>query len=232
MIPLKDNIPSYRKPFINYIIISLNTLVFIYQYFYLQNIYEIENFIYSYGLIPFRLITDFSNSWWNLFTSMFLHGGFVHFIGNMWFLYIFGDNVEDRFGHLKYFIVYILCGICGSIFQFLLNPTSRIPMIGASGAISGVLGAYFVMYPSAGILTLIPFGIFSRIVVLPAVVFLGFWIIFQFLSGTQSLMVKLAVGQDVGGVAYWAHIGGFLCGIIIAIKTRRKRRYKVYWKYL
>ncbi|MEN3013071.1 MAG: rhomboid family intramembrane serine protease [Endomicrobiia bacterium] len=233
MIPLKDNIPSYRFPIVNYVIISVNSLVFIYQYIFSnKSFYEIENFIYSYGFIPYRFITDFSSSWWSLFTSMFLHGGFWHFLGNMWFLYIFGDNVEDRFGHFKYLIIYITCGLTGSLFQFLLNPTSRIPMIGASGAISGVLGAYFVFFPSAGILTLVPFGIFSRIVVVPAVIFLGLWIIFQFLSGTQNLMIKAALGRDLPGVAYWAHIGGFLCGVVIAFKTRKKRRIKTYWRYI
>lgn len=232
MIPLKDNIPSYRTPIINYSIISANTLVFIYQYIILSNPYKVEDFVYTYGFIPYRFTYEFPSYWWSLFTSMFLHGSFLHFLGNMWFLYIFGDNVEDRFGHLRYLLIYILCGVCGAVLQFLLDPFSKIPMIGASGAISGILGAYFVLYPSAGILTLVPFGIFSRIVVIPAVVFLSFWIIFQFLSGTQNLMVKFALGRDLPGVAYWAHIGGFFCGFVFAFRARKKRRYKAYWRYL
>jgi len=162
---------------------------------------------------------------------MFLHGGFLHFLGNMWFLYIFGDNVEDRFGHVKYLLFYIFCGVSATLVQFVLNPLSRIPMIGASGAISGVLGAYFVFYPSAGVLTLLPLGLFSRIVVLPAVLFLGLWFIFQFLSGTQSLAIQAVVGRDIGGVAYWAHIGGFLTGVVISLFSRRRRRIKTYWRY-
>lgn len=232
MIPLKDNIPSYRTPIVNYFIIFINTLVFIYQYTFISDLHEVQNFIYTYGFIPHRFIYEFSSSWWSLFTSMFLHGGFLHFLGNMWFLYIFGDNVEDRFGHLKYLLVYIASGICGTLLQFLLDPFSKIPMIGASGAISGILGAYFVLYPSAGILTLVPFGIFSRIIVIPAVMFLSFWIIFQFLSGTQNLMVRFTLGRSLPGVAYWAHIGGFLCGLIIALRLRKKRKYKSYWRYL
>lgn len=232
MIPLKDNIPSHRTPIVNYFIITVNTLVFIYQYIILSEPYKVESFIYTYGFIPYRFTYEFFSSWWSLFTSMFLHGGFLHFLGNMWFLYIFGDNVEDRFGHLKYLLIYISCGICAGMFQFLLDPFSKIPMIGASGAISGILGAYFVLYPSAGILTLLPFGIFSRIVVIPAVMFLSFWIIFQFLSGTQNLMIKFALGRDIPGVAYWAHIGGFFCGLIISLRAKKKRRYKTYWRYL
>lgn len=231
MIPLKDNIPSYRKPIINYLIILVNTAVFIYHYFFLSSRFEIESFIYKYGFIPMRFITNFPQDIYTMFTSMFLHGGMMHFLGNMWFLYIFGDNVEDRYGHLKYLLVYIISGISAIFLQFIINPLSRIPMIGASGAISGVLGSYFVFYPSAGVVTFIPFGLFSRIVILPAVIFLGLWFIFQFLSGTQSLAIQAALGKEVGGVAYFAHIGGFLCGLIIAILSRRKRRLRTYWRY-
>ncbi|MCX7956863.1 MAG: rhomboid family intramembrane serine protease [Endomicrobia bacterium] len=231
MIPLKDNIPSYKKPLINYIIITINSLVFIYQYFFLSS-YETQNFIYSFGFVPIKFITEFSHHWWNIITSMFIHGGFFHFLGNMWFLYIFGDNVEDNFGHLNFLLLYITCGIFAAIFQFILSPTSNIPMVGASGAISGILGAYFILYPYAGVLTLIPFGLFSRIIVMPAVFFLGLWIIFQILSGTQSLAIKATLGKDIGGIAYWAHIGGFLCGVILTLNKRRKRyRYRTYWRY-
>ena len=233
MIPLKDNIPSYRKPFINYLIIVVNTLVFIYQYFLLPSKLEIQQFIYDYGFIPYRFITDFNNSWYTLFSSMFLHGGFLHFLGNMWFLYIFGDNVEDRYGHLKFLLIYLICGISATFVQLIFSPTSTIPMIGASGAISGVLGSYFIFFPTAGVLTLIPFGIFTRIVVLPAVIFLGFWFIFQLLSGTQTYALQVVTGRDIGGVAYWAHIGGFLAGLFIALFTKKKkRRIKAYWYYL
>ncbi|MCS7151788.1 MAG: rhomboid family intramembrane serine protease [Endomicrobia bacterium] len=232
MIPLKDNIPSYRKPVINYFIIFLNTLVFIYQYFILSSRFEIEHFIHKFGFTPYMFLNEFPLSSYTILTSMFLHGGFMHFLGNMWFLYIFGDNVEDRYGHIKYFIVYILSGVAAVLLQFIINPLSVIPMIGASGAISGVLGSYFVFYPSAGVVTFIPFGLFSRIVVLPAVIFLGLWFIFQFLSGTQSLAIQAVLGRELGGVAYFAHIGGFLCGLITAILSKKRRRIKAYWRYL
>ncbi|MCS7227794.1 MAG: rhomboid family intramembrane serine protease [Endomicrobia bacterium] len=231
MIPLKDNIPSYRKPIVNFFIIIINSVVFIYQYFFLPTRQEIENFIFTYGFTPFNFITYFPSVSYTILTSMFLHGSFFHFLGNMWFLYIFGDNVEDRFGHFKYLVVYLICGLTAGLLQFILNPWSKIPMIGASGAISGVLGAYFVFYPSAGVLTFIPLGLFSRVIVLPAVLFLGLWFIFQFLSGTQSLALQMVLGREIGGVAYWAHIGGFICGLLIAIFSRKKR-YKTYWKYL
>lgn len=230
MIPLKDNIPSYRKPFVNYLIIFVNSLVFIYQYFIISTQYELERFITKYGFVPFNFVTDLSSSY-TILTAMFIHGGFLHFLGNMWFLYIFGDNVEDRFGHVKYLIFYITCGVVATMLQFFLHPLSKIPMIGASGAISGVLGAYFVFYPSAGVLTFIPLGFFSRIVVLPAVLFLGLWFIFQFLSGTQSLALQMVLGKELGGVAYWAHIGGFVAGVVISIFSRRRYRRKTYWRY-
>ncbi len=228
MIPLKDNIPSYRKPIVNYIIIGINTVIFVYQYFFLISKYEIRNFITSYGFIPYRFTTDLSY-FYTIFTSMFLHGSFLHFLGNMWFLYIFGDNVEDRYGHFKYLMIYLLAGATATLLQYILNPFSKIPMIGASGAISGVLGSYFVFYPSAGVLTLILFGFFTRIVVFPAAFFLGFWFIFQILNGTQSLAIQAALGKELGGVAYFAHIGGFIFGLIVALTTRKKRRYKTYW---
>ncbi len=230
MIPLKDNIPSYKKPIVTYLIIFLNGGVFVYQNFLLSP-YEIRQFIYNFGFVPEKFITEFFSCWWTIFTSMFLHGGLLHFLGNMWFLHIFGDNVEDRFGHLKYILVYIVCGVCGNLLQFVLNPKSSIPMIGASGAISGVLGAYFIFYPSAGILTLIPLGFFSRIVVLPSIIFLGLWFLFQFFSGTTSLAMQSVIGREIGGIAYWAHIGGFLAGIFFSLKNQRKRRIKTYWHY-
>ncbi len=232
MIPLKDNIPSYKKPFINYFIIAINTLVFIYHYLFLPSRQQIQQFVYDYGFIPYRFLTEPFSCWYTIFTSMFLHGGLLHFLGNMWFLYIFGDNVEDRYGHIKFFLIYLLCGISATFVQLIFSPTSTLPMIGASGAISGVLGSYFIFFPTAGVLTLIPFGIFSRIIVLPAVIFLGFWFIFQLLSGTQTFALEVAIGRQIGGVAYWAHIGGFLAGIIIAKLTKKKKRYKTYWYYL
>ena len=232
MIPLKDNIPSYKKPIINYSIIAINTFVFIYQYFLLPSKEEIQQFVYDYGFIPYRFLTEPFSSWYTIFTSMFLHGSFLHFFGNMWFLYIFGDNVEDRFGHIKFLLIYLLCGVSATFVQLIFSPTSTLPMIGASGAISGVLGSYFIFFPTAGVLTLVLFGIFTRIVVFPAVIFLGFWFIFQLLSGTQTFALQIVSGREIGGVAYWAHIGGFITGLVIAKFNKKKRRNKVYWYYL
>lgn len=232
MLPIKDNIPSYRKPLVNYFFIIANFFIFVYQTFILSS-KESISFIQQFGFIPQRFILNFSSYYYTIFTCMFLHSNFAHFLGNMWFLYIFGDNVEDRFGHIRYFFIYLLCGIGGSILQLLLTPLSTIPMIGASGAISGILGAYFVLYPSAGIVTLVPFGFFFDIIVLPAVLFLGLWFIFQFFSGTASLAIQSALGKEIGGVAYWAHIGGFITGLIFALKNRRKkRRRRTYYRDL
>ncbi len=230
MLPIKDNIPSYRKPLVNYLIILINTCVFIYQMFLSPQ--EEIIFIKNYGFIPQRFLFNFSSSFYTIFTCMFIHGNFAHFFGNMWFLYIFGDNVEDRLGHIKFLFIYLVCGIFGSLFQLMLNPLSSIPMIGASAAISGILGMYFVFYPSAGVVTLVPFFFFYDIIVLPAVLFLGLWFIFQFLSGTTSLAIQSALGKEVGGIAYWAHIGGFIAGMFFAIKNRRKKRRRTYYKYI
>lgn len=229
MLPLKDNIPSYRKPVINYILIGINTLVFIYELSFRES-YLLEKFIFSYGMVPLKFITDFTSSWYTIFTSLFLHGGILHFGGNMLFLYIFGDNVEDRLGHIKYFFTYIFWGVVGSLLQLVFNPTSNIPMIGASGCISGVLGCYFIFYPTAGIVTLVPLGFFSRIIVIPAFFFLGLWFLIQLYSGGLSIVTQPILGRS-GGIAYWAHIGGFISGVITARMVLRKRR-RTYWRYL
>lgn len=145
------------------------------------------------------------------FVSMFLHGGWMHLIGNMWFLYLFGDNVEDAMGHACYLAFYILSGLAATVAHITVNPTSDVPVIGASGAISGVVGAYLVMFPKARILTLVPLFFFTEIMTLPALIFIGFWFLFQFWSGLFSLAVP-----HVGGVAWWAHIGGFVIGLLLA----------------
>ncbi len=230
MLPIKDNIPSYKKPWVNYLFIITNSFIFLYQSILSSK--ERILFVQQFGFVPQRFLFNFSSYYYTIFTCMFLHGNFAHFLGNMWFLYIFGDNVEDRFGHIRYFFIYILCGIFGSVLQMIINPLSTIPMIGASGAISGILGAYFVLYPSAGVITLIPFGFLLDIVVLPAVLFLGFWFIFQFFSGTTSLVIQSAIGKEVGGVAYWAHIGGFIAGLIFALKSRKRKKIRTYYRYL
>jgi membrane associated rhomboid family serine protease len=153
------------------------------------------------------------------FASMFLHGGWMHLFGNMWFLYLFGDNVEDAMGHFRFLLFYLLSGLAATFAHVAVNPLSPIPIVGASGAISGVVGAYFVMFPTARVLTLVPVFFFVDIVVLPALVFIGLWFLFQFWSGVLSLAV-----QHMGGVAWWAHIGGFIAGIVLAPIMRERRR--------
>jgi membrane associated rhomboid family serine protease len=153
-----------------------------------------------------------------LFSFMFLHGGWLHIVGNMLYLWIFGDNVEDRMGHPGYLIFYIICGMASGLVQILIAPASRLPIVGASGAIAGVMGAYLLLYPFARVVTLFFFFIFIEVVHIPAFFFLGFWFILQFFSGSFSL-----AGQE-GGVAWWAHIGGFLCGLIMVVPFTRKKK--------
>ena len=213
MIPLKDDIPSYRAPIVTVALISLNCLI----YFYLASWgKEFQLAMIKWGAIPYELThgqeltPDLAFSIpLSLFSSMFMHGGFFHLAGNMLYLWIFGDNVEDKLGHIKFFIFYILCGLAAALTHILTTPNSQIPMVGASGAIAGVLGAYMIRFPGARILTLIFFGFFVRIVRIPALFVLGFWFILQLLYGLPSL------GSVGGGVAWFAHIGGFLAGIFL-----------------
>ncbi len=223
MLPIKDENPSYRRPWVNYTLITINILVFFYE---LSLGRELNRFIFRYGVIPVEIIHG--RGWLTIFTSMFLHGGWMHIFGNMLYLWIFGDNVEDSIGHFKYLIFYLISGVAAALTQVLVNPTSHIPLIGASGAISGVLGAYFVLYPRARVLTLIPdpftLGLFLRIVRIPAFFVLGFWFIIQFMYGLASLPY---MGRT-GGVAFFAHIGGFVFGMI-AIKFFNPRKHYHYW---
>jgi len=227
MIPLKDTIPSRTVPFINYTIILLNFLFFLYQ---LSLGPHLEKFLYAWGVVPAQFFAPLSIGHLHLsqrilplFTSMFLHGGWLHFLGNMLYLYIFGDNVEDRLGHARYFLFYLLCGVLAAAVHLLTNTGSRVPTIGASGAIAGVMGAYFFLFPYARVVTLIFIFFFFDIVEIPAFFFLAFWFILQFLSGTVSFDAQNALS---GGVAWWAHIGGFLAGILLlfAFGVRRTRR--------
>ncbi|MBT3487912.1 MAG: rhomboid family intramembrane serine protease [Desulfobacula sp.] len=209
MIPIRDNQPSNCFPVVTYILMGINMLVFILQ---IQIGFNNEVFFYSYGLVPAKytvpeMARHFSpgNQFFSIFSYMFLHGGFLHFIGNMWFLYIFGDNVEDHFGALRFLGFYLICGIISGLFHFILNPVSMVPTIGASGAIAGVMGAYFLLYPKSRILTIIPIIIFPWFVEIPAFIFLGIWFFIQFIN---------AAGSSAGsGIAWWAHIGGFVAGL-------------------
>ena len=207
MFPLKDHYRTSKLALITYLLITLNVIVFVFEIF----APEPDLFIETYALIP--QFVNFKNleSLYPFITSQFLHAGFLHIISNMWFLRIFGDNVEERFGHIKYLIVYLLSGIVGGLIQHLFTPDSDIPMLGASGAVAGVLGAYLVFFPKHQIETLIPFGLFSRIVNIPASFMLVYWFVIQLFSGVGSIAYI-----NTGGVAFWAHIGGFACGWLIA----------------
>jgi membrane associated rhomboid family serine protease len=216
MIPLKDNIKANDFPIVNIGLIVLNTVIFMYQMSYGP---KAEALVYAFGFIPARFIAQQAEGWLHLqgflpvFSSMFLHANMLHLISNMWFLWIFGDNVEDCMGHGRYLLFFLLCGVASVAAQAVSNPHSTIPMIGASGAISGVLGAYFLTYPQARILTLLPIFILFYIVELPAYFFLGFWFVLQFVEGSlDALNTQKMAG---GGVAFWAHVGGFVAGVIL-----------------
>jgi len=213
MIPLRDDIPSYRPPIVTVALIGINCLV----YFYLLSLGDAyQAALVKWGTIPYE-VTSMQELTpelgfpilLTLFTSMFLHGGFLHLAGNMLYLWIFGDNVEDQLGHAKFLVFYILCGLGASLLYIVTSPNSHIPMVGASGAIAGVLGAYMIRFPRARILTLIWFGFFIRLVAIPALFVLGFWFILQLLFALPS------IGSTSGGVAFFAHVGGFLAGIVL-----------------
>ena len=233
MFPLYDTVPSRKKPYVTYAIIIANILVFLYE-LSLKG-YQLELFFYNYGVVPLRytwkivpslrLLAQWraiephivSSAALPIVSHMFIHGGWSHIIGNMWFLWIFGDNVEDRMGHLKYLLFYILGGIFAMFFYALFNPYSPYPMIGASGAVSAVMGAYFIQFYYSKIVTLVIWFI-PFLIEIPAVVYLFFWFLFQVLNGTFANITG-------SGVAYWAHVGGFIYGMIIGRVV--KRRY--YW---
>ncbi len=224
MIPLRDSNPSRTIPFVNYLLIAVNVLAFLLEVSLGRGMTKL---ILHLGLVPYNFVDDIQRIQINvgtilpLFSSMFLHGGWMHLIGNMLFLYIFGDNVEDRFGHFKYLVFYFIAGLTAAGTQIYMFPNSEVPMVGASGAIAGVLGAYVFMFPSAKILTLIPIFFFFQLIELPAFLFLGIWFLMQILSG----LFALGIGADAGGVAWWAHIGGFVAGIVL-IPFLRKRRWR------
>ncbi len=201
--PYKDDNPRVLFPFVTFGIITLNVLIFLSQFWISGNDPGIgRSLVYMYGFVPaeFNPLT--------IFTSMFMHGGFAHIIGNMWFLYIFGDNVESILGHVKYFTFYLACGIGAALAQFLVEPASQVPMIGASGAVAGVLGAYMIRFPKARVHVLAVIIIFITTFVVPAQIVLGLWFLMQLSGGLGSLGV-----DTTGGVAWFAHIGGFLIGV-------------------
>ncbi|RUM91259.1 MAG: rhomboid family intramembrane serine protease [Thermovibrio sp.] len=224
MIPIKDFNPSRSTPVITILIIVACSIVFLYEILLPPNIREV--FVRMFAVIPFEVMhgvdippPDPLTPYGSLISYQYLHGGFLHIFGNMLFLWVFGDNVEDRLGKLKYFIFYTLCGISAAIIQSLVYPNSDIPLIGASGAISGVLGAYAVMFPRAQILTLIFIFFFIDVIVLPASLWIGIWFLMQFMSALISVN-----HLSMGGVAWFAHIGGFITGIILVKILYRKRK--------
>ena len=220
MIPLKDTTPRRSVPVITLLLIAVNVFVFIHQISLSPT--ALDAFIKTYGLVPSKISLALAGRHYSLdqallplFTCMFLHGGLLHIIGNMWFLWIFGANVEDRLGPFAYLFLYLVTGIGSGISQLLFSWGSHVPSIGASGAISGILGAYIVFFPGSRILTLIPLFIIWFTARIPAAIFIGLWFLIQFLSGVSSLGTA-----NMGGVAWWAHVGGFLLGVLLAGATR------------
>ena len=217
MIPLRDTIPSRRFPFVNLGLIALNCVCFLFEVSLGD---DLASFIETFGLVPARFDLLSAAGVMPLFSSMFLHSGWLHLLGNMLFLYIFGDNVEDRLGHVRYLFFYLLSGAAAGLAQAYSMADSVVPMIGASGAIAGVSGAYFLFFPTARVVTLVPIFFFIQIVEIPAVVFLFLWFLMQVFYG-----VAAGSGQHgMGGVAWWAHVGGFVFGMISAPLLAPRRR--------
>ncbi len=232
MFPLKDDVPSRSLPVVTVTLIVLNVLVYLYEFFLGagrggDRLYE--QFIYEFGLIPCRVsgscpaqlstaLTGAPSPLVTVFTAMFVHGGFFHVGGNMLYLWIFGDNVEDAMGKGRFLLFYLACGVIAAAAQYFQSPHAPVPMVGASGAVSGALGAYLVLYPHARVWTLVILGFFWRIVPIPALIVLGFWIIVQAVNGIVTF------GQSEGGVAFLAHVGGFVAGMVLVSLFRQRTR--------
>jgi membrane associated rhomboid family serine protease len=237
MIPLKDDTPRLSTPLLNYFLIAANVAVFLFQISLEKS--SQTTFVYAFGLIPARLTAALQGplqhvhahahamapglAFLPIMTSMFLHASWWHLIFNMWFLWIFGRNLEDALGHFPYLMFYLTCGVAAALAQTASNPGSQIPTVGASGAIAGVMGGYFILYPRARVLMLVPF-FFIFFLWLPAWAVLGYWFVLQFLSGVGTSLV--AADRNSGGVAFWAHVGGFLAGVLLVrLFPSRTRRY-------
>lgn len=241
MIPLKDDAPRLTTPYINYFLLAANVLVFLYQ----LSLGPAEGqAVREFGMVPVkipiwlaggevpvRLVHELGTRYISMeaallpiFTSMFMHAGFWHLITNMWFLYIFGDNVEDQLGHFGYLVFYLTAGVLAAFTHIVFNYYSWVPSVGASGAIAGVMGAYFILFPSARVLTLVPF-LFIFFLWLPAWIVLGYWFVLQFLTGAATAIAQTSANS--GGIAFWAHVGGFIAGMaIIKLLPIRPRRYR------
>jgi membrane associated rhomboid family serine protease len=217
MFPIRDTIPARNPPIATWLLILVNSVVFLFELTMPQPV--LEQFFHLFGIVPARyahpdwaLWVGFPiNDYWPFLTSMFLHGGWLHIIGNMWTLWIFGDNVEDRMGPARFVVFYLLCGLAAGIVHQVTNPDATVPTVGASGAIAGVMGAYLVLFPRARVIVLLPILFFPFFFELPAMFYLGFWALTQVFSGTLSL----ATPGGLGGIAWWAHVGGFGTGIAL-----------------
>jgi membrane associated rhomboid family serine protease len=239
MIPLKDDAPRYGTPYVNYFIIGLNILAFLFEVILPSP--DRQVFLLQFGFVPARLTALFSGAHsiramgvplpvnesavLTVLTAMFLHASWLHVLGNMWFLWIFGDNIEGHLGHFKYLVFYLCAGFGAAALHTFFNPASSVPSVGASGAIAGVMGAYFVLFPSARVLTLVPF-FFVFFVWLPAWIILGYWFVIQFLSGAATSIAYSS--QTTGGIAFWAHVGGFVAGVVMIklFPSQRQRRFR------
>jgi membrane associated rhomboid family serine protease len=226
MLPLRDDQVRYSTPWVTRFLIALNLLIYLFEATLSPQGFKLV--IHEFGVVPYHLAAFLAGSSryplpvlvLPFFTSMFLHGSWLHVIGNMWFLYIFGDNVEDYLGHFKYLVFYLMTGLIAMLAQVAVDVHSTMPTVGASGAIAGVLGAYFVLYPRARVLT----WLFVFVVWIPAWVILGYWFVLNFLSGTESALAMQS--RNVGGVAFWAHVGGFAAGaMLVKVFGERARRY-------
>ena len=218
MIPLRDVIPSRTRPGVTVTLIVINVAIYLFQVGLSDRAQEL--FLYAFGVVPAYF------TFGSIFSSMFVHASLAHLLGNMLFLWIFGDNVEDRMGHLRYFFFYLGCGFVAAMSQVALEPDSLVPMVGASGAIAGVMGAYLVLYPHSRVLMLFPFPVF--LYELPAIAFLGLWFVVQFLNGIGQLPV-FQQDQISGGVAFWAHVMGFVTGLVLVVFLKRPERTRVEW---
>jgi len=215
MIPIRDEIPTRRLPVVNYALIAINVLAFVYMWLLGPSV---DNFVYRHAMVPANFADGISpEDVLDIFTSMFMHAGLAHIAGNMIYLWIFGDNVEDRLGHGGYLAFYLVGGVLASLAHLLTNPMSDVPTVGASGAIAAVLGAYFVLFPYSRVVTFIPLGFFARLTVLPAGVVLGLWFVLQLFNSVLALG-----GTDVGSVAFAAHAGGFVAGAAMARLVRKR----------
>jgi membrane associated rhomboid family serine protease len=230
MIPLRDETPRFSVPYVTYFIIALNTMIFLYEWLLgMQSHGALNALVSEFGVVPRHITLALSGSpHFNLtsallpiLTSMFLHASWLHIIGNMWVLWIFGDNIEDYLGHFSYLVFYLVSGVAAAVAHILLNASSNAPTVGASGAIAGVMGAYFVLYPRARVMVWFPPIFFFH---LPAWLVLGYWFLVQFLSGAAT---SIAEPSQMGGIAFWAHVGGFVSGILlIKLMPERPQRYR------